>query len=75
MIYVEILPGENLSSIYLAKMDLFHWSFWSSSGSGGDGVKTFAHWTGNYTGPQGNFFIRWLKNLAFNNCMLGDNFD
>ena len=63
---MEILTGENLSLIYLAKMDLFYWSFCSSSGSGGDGVKTFAqgeraHWTVNFTGPQGIFSFVGLK--------------
>ena len=36
-IYVDVLAGENLSSIELAKMDLICWSFVHSEGEG-DGV-------------------------------------
>ena len=37
--YVDILTGGNLSSIYVANMDLINWSVRSSSRRGGDGVK------------------------------------
>ena len=37
--YVDILTGENLSSILVAIMDLNYWSVRSSSIWGGDGVK------------------------------------
>ena len=36
---MDILTGENLLSIWLANMDIFHWSVRSSSGMGGDGGK------------------------------------
>ena len=39
MIYVDILTGEKLSSIWLANMDLFYWSVCLSRRRGGDFVK------------------------------------
>ena len=37
--YVDIMPGEKLSSIYLANMELIYWSVCSFSRRGWDGVK------------------------------------
>ena len=38
-IYLDILTGKILSSIYLASMDITYWSVRSSSRRGGFGVK------------------------------------
>ena len=36
---MDIMTGENLSSILAAKMDIIYWPVRSSSRKGGDGVK------------------------------------
>ena len=41
MTYVDILTAENLSSIYLANMDLNYWSIRLSSRMGGDRVNGY----------------------------------
>ena len=38
-IYLDILTGTKLSSIYLASMDITYWSVRSFSRKGGDGAK------------------------------------